>query len=68
MPPFLLAAAGVLGAAALVKLIARESRRVSAQVDAHRVRTDDGKDAPEPAGVKLERDPVTGAYRPRADA
>lgn len=65
MPPFLLAAAGLLGAAAVVKLIARETRRVSARVDAHRP---DAAPEAEPRGVPLERDPVTGAYRPRRDA
>lgn len=65
MPPFLLAAAGLIGAAAVVKLIARETRRVSSRVDAHRPAAPQG---PEPEGVRLERDPVTGAYRPRREA
>ena len=67
MPPVLLAAAGLLGAAALARLIGRESRRVSAALDAHRKAHPATPEAPEEPGVRLVRDPVTGAYRPASD-
>jgi hypothetical protein len=62
MPPILILAAGAIGAAALVKLLAKESRRVNAELDATRrdvdaVRPDDRS--------TLRRDPATGEYRPR---
>ncbi|MEW6257055.1 MAG: hypothetical protein AB1592_13965 [Pseudomonadota bacterium] len=63
MPPLLIAAAGLAGAAALARFMLRESRRVSARVDVFR----SPKDGREDTGIRLERDPVTGAYRPRAD-
>lgn len=66
MPPILIAAAGLVGAAALARLVLRESRRVSAKVDAFRAPRRAPGDRPEDVGVRLERDPVTGAYRPRA--
>nr|WP_029005992.1 hypothetical protein [Azorhizobium doebereinerae] len=63
MPPFLLVALGAIGAAALTKFIATENRRVNDILN---------KDRPpeggEPEPTQLERDPATGAYRPRADA
>ncbi|MBA4791379.1 MAG: hypothetical protein AB1698_11315 [Pseudomonadota bacterium] len=63
MPPLLIAAAGVVGVAALARFILRESRRVSGKVDAFRTPAGDREDT----GIRLERDPVTGAYRPRAE-
>lgn len=59
MPPFVVVALGALGAAVLAKVIASESRRVndalSRQKAARNAET----------AVPLERDPLTGAYRPR---
>lgn len=61
MPPFLLAALGAIGAAALTKFLAAENRRVNETLDKQRP-----ADAPVPEPTPLERDPATGAYRPRA--
>ncbi len=63
MPPFLLAALGAIGAAALTKFLAAENRRVNETLDKQRP-----ADAPAPEPTPLERDPTTGAYRPRAAA
>ncbi|MFG1361042.1 hypothetical protein [Xanthobacter pseudotagetidis] len=63
MPPLVIAALGVLGAAALVKVIASESRRVNEALARRRA----AEDAPEAPVTRLERDPETGAYRPRQD-
>lgn len=63
MPPVLILAFGAFGAAALVKFMARESRRVNQELDATR-----GKAEPEVTATKrptLRRDPATGEYRPR---
>ncbi len=59
MPPFIVLALGTLGAAALAKLLARESRRVNAELDA-------GRDADATAAPRetLRRDANTGEYRP----
>ena len=62
MPPIVIVALGALGAAAVVKVIAAEARRINATLDRHRTAASD-----EPAPVRLERDPVTGAYRPKVD-
>ena len=61
MPPVIVLALGAFGAAALVKLLARESRRVNAELDA--VRRDEDATAPLPRRT-LRRDPATGEYRP----
>ncbi|MCB4767472.1 hypothetical protein LGR54_02540 [Ancylobacter sp. Lp-2] len=61
MPPFLIVALGALGAAALVKKLAQESRRVNAELDEARR---DEVAARSPA-AKLKRDPDTGEYRPQ---
>lgn len=61
MPPVIVLAIGAFGAAALVKLLARESRRVNAELDA--VRRSEEAQAPLP-GHTLRRDPTTGEYRP----
>ncbi len=61
MPPFLLAALGAIGAAALAKFLAAENRRVNETLDKQRP-----ADASVPEPTPLERDPATGAYRPRA--
>ncbi|MBS7544552.1 hypothetical protein [Ancylobacter oerskovii] len=62
MPPFLIVALGTLGAAALVKKLAQESRRVNAELDAAR-RDEEASRAP--ATDTLRRDPATGEYRPQ---
>jgi len=62
MPPLLILAAGAIGTAALVKLLARESRRVNAELDAERR---EEKAARETGRANLARDPATGVYRPR---
>lgn len=61
MPPFLIVALGALGAAALIKKLAQESRRVNAELD--EARNDEAAVAPTPA--TLRRDPATGDYRPQ---
>ena len=63
IPPLFVWALGALGAAAVVKVVAREWRRVNAELD------EEEKNAPaaEPAIEalpKLKRDPDTGVYRP----
>ncbi|TCT08220.1 hypothetical protein [Aquabacter spiritensis] len=63
MPPLVLAALGALGATALARLLVRETRRVNRSLDPHRPNPDG-----EPPGETLERDPETGAYRPRRRA
>lgn len=60
MPPLFIVALGALGTAALVKILANETRRANARMDRQR--------AAETGALKtipLERDPVTGEYRPR---
>jgi len=57
MPPLILWAAGIIGAAVLGRVLYRESRRVNA-----RLHPDERAD--EQVGT-LERDPKTGVYRPR---
>lgn len=61
MAPFLLVALGAVGAAALTKFLATENRRVNETLDKQRP-----ADAPVAEPTPLERDPATGAYRPRA--
>ncbi|MBS9477382.1 hypothetical protein [Ancylobacter radicis] len=61
MPPFIVLALGALGAAALVKRLASESRRVNAELDARR----EGEEARAAGRSTLRRDPVTGDYRPQ---
>lgn len=63
VPQLLIAALGALAAAVLAKVIAAESRRVNDALDR-------GRAARAPADTpvtRLERDPETGAYRPRPD-
>ena len=63
MPPVLILALGAFASAALVKFMAKESRRVNEELDATRAGTE-----PEVATKKhptLRRDPATGEYRPR---
>lgn len=60
MPPVFVLALGALGAAALVKRLAGESRRVNAELDAQRA----ADAAREASRGTLRRDPSTGDYRP----
>jgi hypothetical protein len=63
MPPLIVFALGVMGAAVVVRWCAREVRRVSAELD--EVRANPLGDAPDRDALpKLKRDPVTGEYRP----
>ena len=63
MPPVIVLALGMVGAAALVRWCAREVYRVNAELDDVRARA-----AVEPvdrnALPKLKQDPKTGEYRP----
>jgi hypothetical protein len=59
MPPLIIWALGVVGAVALGRLIAREARRINAELHPA---------PPAPANhepMTLERDPKTGVYRPK---
>lgn len=62
MPPVFVLAIGAIGAAALVKLLAKESKRVNAELDA--ARRDVNAVRPDETAT-LSRDPATGEYRPR---
>ncbi len=57
IPPVVVGALGVLGAVALARILAREWRRVNAEL--HSPSQSDQGDA-----TKLTRDPQTGIYRP----
>jgi hypothetical protein len=63
MPPFIVFALGVMGAAVVVRWCAREVRRVNADLDEVRAQA-----AVEPLDrttlPKLKPDPKTGEYRP----
>ncbi len=59
MPPLILIFAGIVGGAALLRLAAKEVRRVNRELDETRQRDLDKGDI-----TKLHRDPQTGAYRP----
>ncbi|MFG1347647.1 hypothetical protein V5F59_22365 [Xanthobacter autotrophicus DSM 431] len=60
MPPLIVVALGALGAVALAKVIAAETRRVNEALARHR-----SAERGELKTVPLERDPVTGDYRPK---
>ncbi len=60
MRPFLIVALGALGAAALAKMLAAESRRVN---DA--LKRQSAADTGEIKTISLEKDPRTGDYRPK---
>ncbi len=62
MPPLIIFALGVFGAAALVRWCAKEVQRVNAELDEVRAATVDPPDRN--AMPKLKRDPETGEYRP----
>lgn len=65
MPPFVVLAIGALGAAVLVKMLARESRRVNAELDALRENEEqEGRAHAQAPRITLRRDPKTGDYRP----
>lgn len=57
IPPVVAGALGVLGAVALARLVAREWRRVNAELHA-------GEPAEAEAPPRLKRDPATGVFRP----
>jgi len=60
VPPLILIVAGILGGAALARLVTRESRRINRELDEARQSHVDNRDnAP-----TLRRDPDTGTYRP----
>ena len=61
MPPVFVLALGALGAAALVRILARESRRVNAELDAQR-RVEEATQG-DRRGT-LRRDPASGEHRP----
>jgi hypothetical protein len=62
MPPVVLWIVGAVGAAAVVKWLAREGRRINAELDAARARASGDSTV---RRDDLERDPQTGIYRPR---
>jgi hypothetical protein len=57
MPPLILWAAGAIGAMALARVLAAAARKVNAELEDIR--------AVEKPIEQLERDPESGAYRPR---
>lgn len=62
MPPFILWMIGALGGVALLRWLAREGRRVNAELNQMRSAHDfDLRHEPIPT---LRRDPKTGTYRP----
>ncbi len=62
LPPVIAWTLGVLGAAALARVLAREWRRVNAELQRQEPAPTDGLDRDELP--KLRRDPQTGIYRP----
>jgi hypothetical protein len=62
MPPVVLWIVGAVGATAVVKWLAREGRRINAELDAARTRASGDSTV---RRDDLERDPQTGIYRPR---
>ncbi|MEP9366553.1 hypothetical protein [Xanthobacter sp. VNH20] len=68
MPAFLIVLLGAAGAVAAARFLAREGRRVSETMDAHRAAAGQGPAAPQAEQEKVQvlvRDPKTGTYRPR---
>ena len=61
MPPLILWALGVAGAAITGRWLYKESRRVNADLHPEEARPVDDREK----GRKLERDPDTGVYRPK---
>jgi hypothetical protein len=60
MPPLILWALGVAGAAITGRWLYKESRRVNAELHPEEPHPVDRE-----RGPKLERDPETGVYRPK---
>jgi hypothetical protein len=60
MPPVITWAVGAIGAFALARILGRAARKVNAELDD--IRRDRTVEKPV---EKLERDPASGAYRPR---
>jgi hypothetical protein len=60
MPPVIIWAIGAVGALALAKLLANAARKANEELDAIRCER-----AVESPVETLERDPVSGEYRPR---
>jgi hypothetical protein len=62
MPPVIVWIVGAVGVAFVAKWLAREGRRINAELDAARAQS-----AANAAAEKrsLERDPHTGVYRPK---
>ena len=60
MPPVIIWAIGTIGAVALAKIIAKAARGANAELDSIR-----REGAAEKPIERLERDPASGAYRPR---
>jgi hypothetical protein len=58
MPPLILWAAGIIGAAVIGRVLYREARRINAKLHPE-------SRAEEPPARTLERDPKTGVYRPK---
>jgi hypothetical protein len=61
IPPIVIVALGAVGAAALVKFIAKQRDRVNAELDSLRVQKVSEAVEKRPT---LRRDPRTGIYRP----
>ena len=61
MPPVILFALGVIGAAAAARWLYRESQRINAELHP----AEQAAPVAEHEPVRLERDPKTGVYRPR---
>jgi hypothetical protein len=60
MPPVILWALGAIGAAVVGRWLAKEARRVNAELHPAEEPIDERASA-----RKLERDPQTGVYRPK---
>lgn len=60
MPPVIIWAVGAIGAFALARILASAARKVNAELDD--IRRDRKIEKPV---ERLERDPASGAYRPR---
>ena len=59
MPPVIAFVLGAIGAALLARFLVREVRRINAELHPGPAESTDDR------GRKLERDPVTGVYRPK---
>jgi hypothetical protein len=62
MPPVFVWIVGAVGVAFVAKWLAREGRRINAELDAARAQSTGAAAA---AQRNLERDPHTGVYRPK---